>query len=113
MDIAKLLEMLRNPAALQAQALALQQKMKAIRVTGQSGGGMVCLTLTGDMEMVECTIAPEAVAMNDPKLLQDLILAAYHDASQGIKETIQKEMTGSLGDFGGFPFGGFPGLDRD
>ncbi len=109
MDLNTLFDMLKNPQALKAQAEEMQKKMNAIRATGSAGGGMVKITLTGAMEMVECIVSPELAEFKDIGLLQDLIRAAHHDATEKIKDAIRYEFAGSLTGAGpGFPFGGFP-----
>lgn len=110
MDLSNIFDMLKKPQALKAQAEEMQKKMNAIRATGQAGGGMVKITLSGNMEMLECEISPELSEFKDIPLLQDLIRAAHHNAAEKIKEEIQNEFAGSLGGFGsGMPFGNLPG----
>jgi len=106
MDLNSLFDMLKNPQALKAQAEEMQKKMSAVRATGSAGGGMVKITLTGAMDMVECIISPELAEFKDIGLLQDLIRAAHHDAAEKVKEAIRSEFAGSLTGAGqGFPFG--------
>lgn len=98
MDLSDIMNMIKNPQAIQARANELRQRTAAIRATGQSGGGMVKITLSGDMEMLGCEIAPEVVDPSDPEILGDLIRAAHHDAADKVKEAIQRELTASMGD---------------
>lgn len=113
MEISDLLNALKNPQAIQAKANELRQKTAAIRATGQSGGGMVKVTLSGEMEMIECAIAPEVIDPADSKMLEDLIRAAHHDAAERIQEAIRQQLSESMGGappgmFGsGGPLGGF------
>ncbi len=112
MDISNIFDMLKNPQALRAQAEEMQQKMSSIRATGQAGGGMVKITLSGNMELLECVISPELADFKDIPLVQDLIKAAHHNASEKVKEALQNEVTGSLGGLGSGlsgmpPFGDF------
>ncbi|HWR12523.1 MAG TPA: YbaB/EbfC family nucleoid-associated protein [Rectinemataceae bacterium] len=113
MEISDLMNMLKNPQAIQAKANELKQKTAAIRATGQSGGGMVKVTLSGEMEMLECSIAPEAIDPSDPKMIEDLIRAAHHDAAERVQEAIRSQMSEMMGGMpagmfgGGNPFGGF------
>ena len=110
MDLSNIFDMLKNPQALKMQAEEMQKKMNAIQATGQAGGGMVKITLSGNMELLECLISPELSDLKDIPLLQDLIRAAHHNATEKIREAIQKEFAGSLGEFStSIPFGNFPG----
>ncbi len=79
--------------ALSAQADAAQQV-----VEGTAGGGVVRVTMTGQGEVTSVTLAPEVVDPGDIDMLQDLIVAALHDA--GLKVTdLQREAMGALGGF--------------
>jgi len=110
MDLSNILDMLKNPQALRAQAEEMQKKVSTIQATGQAGGGMVKITLSGYMELLECVISPELAEFKDIPLLQDLIRAAHHNAAEKVKEALQNEFAGSLGGLGpGMPFGNFPG----
>ena len=52
MNIADIMEMLRNPQAMQARVDELREKTESIKATGSSGGGMVRVSLNGGMEML-------------------------------------------------------------
>ncbi len=114
MELSDLMNMLKNPQAIQAKANELKQRTAALRATGQSGGGMVKVTLSGEMEMLECSIAPEVVDPADPGMIADLVRAAHHDAAERIQEAIRLQLTEAMGGMslpggmfgGGSPFGG-------
>lgn len=83
--------------AFSAQAQAAQQV-----VEGSAGGGVVIVNMTGNGEVTAVTLAPEVVDPDDIEMLQDLIVAALHDA--GVKVTdLQRQALGALGglDLGG------------
>ena len=67
--------------ALQEQLSQLQNQMQKTEVTGTAGNGLVTLTLTGEHELKSVIIKPECVDPEDVEGLQDLIKAAYADAS--------------------------------
>ena len=81
MNFADLMEMLRNPQAMQARIEQLRAKTTRIQETGSAGGGMVRITLNGALDMLSCEIAPEVVDPKEIGLLQDLVRAAYNDAT--------------------------------
>ena len=66
----------------------MQENLKNITATGSSGGGLVKVTLNGKFEMVDIQIDPIAVDPRDVKMLQDLIIAATHQATDNIQEKI-------------------------
>jgi nucleoid-associated protein EbfC len=94
-DIGGLLESAQQ--AFSAQADAARQT-----VEGSAGGGVVTVTMTGSGEVTAVRIAPEVVDPSDVEMLQDLVVAALHDA--GLKVTdLQRQALGALGglDIGG------------
>jgi DNA-binding YbaB/EbfC family protein len=112
MELTDLFNMLKNPQAIQAKADELRRKTAAIRATGQSGGGMVKVTLSGEMEMLECHISSDIVDPSDPGMIGDLIRAAHHDAAEKIQLAIRQQLSESMGDIPlppgmGNPFGTF------
>lgn len=64
----------------------LSQKLEQLEVTGQSGSGLVEITLNGANEMKKIRIKPECVDPEDIEGLETLIKAAYNDACEKIKE---------------------------
>lgn len=87
------MDMLKNLQNLQSQFGDMQEKMKNISVTGTSGGDMVRITLNGQMNVTDIHIAPEVVDPDDVKMIEDLILAAFTDASAKLKEKMQEEVS--------------------
>jgi hypothetical protein len=82
---------------MQAQAAAAEQIIE-----GQAGGGVVKVTVTGGLEFKAVHIDPEAVDPDDDAMLEDLVLAAIHDAVAKVNELSQQAMGGlDLGGLGG------------
>lgn len=102
MDINEVMKLMKDPQALQKQALEAQARMASISVVGSSGGGIVKITLNGAMEMLAVEIAPEAIDPDDPGMLQDLIKAAHNDAAFKAREAVQADVAKSLGAMQGF-----------
>jgi len=102
MDLSEMMKMLKDPQALQRQALEAQARMAAISAVGSAGGGMVRITMSGTMELLRIEIAPEAIDPSDPGMLQDLVKAAHNDASQRVKEALQADVARSMGGLPGF-----------
>jgi nucleoid-associated protein EbfC len=104
-DLGGLLESAQQ--AFSAQAQAAQQV-----VEGSAGGGVVTVEMTGNGEVRSVTLAPEVVDPDDIDMLQDLIVAALHDAGHKVTE-LQRQALGALGglDIGGLGemFGGLGG----
>lgn len=84
---------------LMKQAQAMQQKLQEaqtnLRAEGTSGGECVKITVNGAKEVVSVSIAKDVVDPEDVSMLEDLILAAYKDASAKADEAMSK-VTGGL-----------------
>jgi DNA-binding YbaB/EbfC family protein len=91
-------------AKMQEQLLAAQQQAADTEVEGVAGGGVVKVRVTGAMEFLSVEIDPSAVDPNDVEMLQDLVLAALHDATARVQEL----QSGSM-DLGGIDLGGLLG----
>lgn len=102
MDLNDVMKMLKDPQALQKQAMEAQARMAAISAVGSAGGGMVKVTLSGTMELLNIEISPEAIDPSDPGMLRDLIKAAHNDASYRVKEALQSDVARAMGSMPGF-----------
>ena len=94
-----LLGMMSKAKEMQAKLQSLQEEVAAIEVTGQSGGGLVQVTLTGKTEMRALKIDPSLFKEDDVEVLEDLILAAHNDAKVKIEAAMQektKDLTAGL-----------------
>ncbi|HEX9994737.1 MAG TPA: YbaB/EbfC family nucleoid-associated protein [Acidimicrobiales bacterium] len=99
--------LMRQAQAMQEQLVAAQARAAETEVEGQAGGGVVRVRVTGGMEFRSVTIDPQAVDPDDVELLQDLVLAALHDAMAKVGELQQGAMGGL--DLGGLDLGGLLG----
>jgi nucleoid-associated protein EbfC len=91
------MDILKNVQQLQSRMNEAQSKLKDITVEGSAGGDMVRIELTGEFAVTKVTISPEAVDPEDVVMLQDLVLAAFSDATFKVRERIQQEMSSVTG----------------
>jgi len=106
MDMNKMLQQVQQ---LQAQMAQAQEELKNETVEASAGGGMVTVKATGDLQITEINIAPEAIDPDDPEMLSDMVLAAVNEALRSAQALAQSKLGGmaGLGDLGGM---GLPGL---
>ena len=76
---------------MQANMQKAQAEIALMEVTGESGGGMVRITITGKHEVKRVQIEPGA-AGEDRELLEDLVAAAMNDAVQKAEAATQAKM---------------------
>ncbi|MGM0673793.1 MAG: YbaB/EbfC family nucleoid-associated protein [Spirochaetota bacterium] len=91
------MDMLKNFQNIQSKLGEAQEKLKEIRVTGTAGGDMVRVEMTGEFQVTSVEISSEAVDPNDIEMLQDLMLAAFTNATSNVKEKIREEMSSMTG----------------
>ncbi len=72
----------------------LQREMSEMRVEGGSGGGMVTVVMDGHKNLLSLTLDPEVVNKDDIGMLQDLILAAVHDAAAKVDRDLSQKLGG-------------------
>lgn len=85
---------------LQQQLAAAQARLAEAEVTGTAGGGLVTVTVSGSGEFKSVRIDPRAVDPEDVEALEDLVLAAIHNASESVRKLTEETMgplTGGLG----------------
>ena len=91
------MDLLKNFQNIQSKMGEMQERMKDLVVTGTSGGDMVRIDINGQMDVTKVSISPEAVDPNDIGMLEDLIFAAFSDASEKMKDKLKDEMSGMTG----------------
>jgi nucleoid-associated protein EbfC len=100
-------QILKQAQQMQAEMAKAQEQLKNEIVEASAGGGMVKVTMTGDMQLREIKIDPAAVDPEDVELLQDMVTAAVNEAMRSAQELASNRMGGIAGLGGG---GGLPGL---
>jgi DNA-binding YbaB/EbfC family protein len=83
--------MMKQAMALQANMKKAQDEIAAMEVTGESGGGMVKVTMNGKHEVKRVQIEPQVVS-EDREMLEDLIAAAINDAVNKVDQQTQTRM---------------------
>ncbi len=88
-----------NKMMQQAQAMQnkVQAELDALRVEGSAGGGLVRIEMSGTKEVLSVKVDPSAVDSADLETLQDLLLAAFRDASRQVDEAVRKKTSSMLG----------------
>jgi hypothetical protein len=98
MNIAKLMQ---QAQAAQAQ---MQKALEQLEVEGSAGGGLVKVRLSGLKELRGITIDPQATTGDAAGMLEDLVMAAWEEASRLLEQRSQGLLQGM-----GMP-SGFPGM---
>ncbi|CCB88446.1 UPF0133 protein pc0477 [Simkania negevensis Z] len=89
----------------QEQMSKMQEEMEKMEVTGSAGNGLVEVTLTGDNKLKKLKIKPECVDPDDIEGLEDLITAAFNEASGKLQENSPGSSLLDSFPLGNLPFG--------
>jgi nucleoid-associated protein EbfC len=100
-------QMMKQVQQMQAEVMKAQEALKDEVVEASAGGGMVTVKISGDLELKELRIDPDAVDPEDVELLQDMVLAATNEAIRSAQELASSKLGQATGGLGGL---GLPGL---
>ena len=78
---------------MQRQLEQAQEQLASMEVTGEAGGGMVKVVMTGRHDVRRVEIDP-ALMGDDREMLEDLLAAAVNDAVRKVESTTQEKMSG-------------------
>ena len=100
--------MMRQVQQMQAEMQKAQEELKNETVEASAGGGMVTAKVSGDLELLDLKIDPDAVDPEDVELLQDMVQAAVNEALRSAQELAASKLGAATGGLGGGL--GLPGL---
>ena len=87
-----LMGMMKQVGEMQARMQQMQEELAALEVEGQSGGGLVKVTLSGKGDMKKVRIDPSLAKSDEIEILEDLIVAAAQDAKGRVDAQLQAKM---------------------
>ena len=79
-------KLMKQAQKMQAQLMKAQEDLNKKDVEGTAGGGMVKVVLNGAQELQSISLNPEVVDPDDVEMLEDLIIAAFNNAQEKVKE---------------------------
>jgi nucleoid-associated protein EbfC len=91
--------MMKQVGQMQARLKEMQDELQRAEIEGQSGGGLVHVTVDGRGELKKVRIDPSLMKPDEVEILEDLIVAAATDAKSkvdGIMQSKMAEITGGL-----------------
>jgi len=89
-------KMIKKAQEMQSQMEKAQAELNSIEIEGQSGGGMVTVTVNGHKELVSLNIDPE-ILNEDKEMIEDLILAAVNQGLQNAGKVAEEKMNSITG----------------
>ena len=84
--------LMKQAQQMQEKMAKAQEELASIEVEGESGAGMVKVTMTCKHDVRRVKI--DASVMDDKDMLEDLVAAALNDAVRKVEATSQAKMSG-------------------
>jgi DNA-binding YbaB/EbfC family protein len=86
-------QLMKQAQQIQADMQKAQEEMAKLTVVGESGAGMVKITMTCKHEVRSLEIDDSLVG-DDKEMLEDLVIAAFNDAVRRVEKTVQEKFSG-------------------
>jgi hypothetical protein len=90
--------LMKQAQKLQADMQKAQEELARMEVTGQAGGGMVSVVMTGRHDVKRVSIDP-SLMKDDKEMLEDLVAAAVNDAVRQLEQKSTERMSGLTSGF--------------
>ena len=84
--------MMKKVQKMQSEMKKMQDELKRKTVDVTAGGGAVKVVMNGEKQVQSLTIDPAAVDPDDVEMLQDLLSAAFNEATKKVDEMMAAEM---------------------
>ncbi|PSW18793.1 nucleoid-associated protein, YbaB/EbfC family [Photobacterium sanctipauli] len=88
--------MMKQAQQMQERMQQMQEEIANMEVTGESGAGLVKVTITGSHSVRRVEL-DDSLMEDDKDMLEDLIAAAFNDAARRIEEAQKEKMAGVTG----------------
>jgi DNA-binding YbaB/EbfC family protein len=92
-------QLMKQAQMMQENMRRMQEQLATLEVEGQSGAGMVKVVMTCKHDVKRVTIDPSLVG-DDREMLEDLVAAAFNDASRRVEALIAEKMGGMTAGLG-------------
>ncbi len=92
-------QLMKQAQQMQADMQKAQEEMASLTVTGESGAGMVRITLTCKYQ-VKALVIDDALIGEDKEMLEDVVIAAFNDAVRKVESTMQEKYAGMTSGMG-------------
>jgi nucleoid-associated protein EbfC len=84
-------QLMKQAQAMQENMRRMQDQLATLEVEGQSGAGLVKVTMTCKHDVKRISIDPTLVG-DDKEMLEDLVAAAFNDAARRVEQTVSEKM---------------------
>ncbi len=92
-------QLMKQAQQMQANMKKAQEEMASLLVTGESGAGMVKITMSCQHQ-VQAVEIDDSLIGDDKEMLEDLVTAAFNDALRKVEKTVQEKFSGMTAGMG-------------
>ena len=92
-------QLMKQAQEMQANMKKAQEEMARLTVTGESGAGLVRITMTCQHQVQSLQIDDSLVG-DDKEMLEDLVTAAFNDALRKVESTVKEKYAGMAAGMG-------------
>lgn len=92
-------QLMKQAQQMQADMQKAQEEMASMAVTGESGAGMVRITMSCKHQVHALQI-DDTLLGDDKDMLEDLVVAAFNDALRKVEKTVQEKFSGMTAGMG-------------
>jgi DNA-binding YbaB/EbfC family protein len=89
-------QLMKQAQQMQANLEKAQEELAQLEISGEAGGGMVKVLMTGKHQVKQVSIEPALIG-EDKDMLEDLIAAAFNDAAARVDRMVKEKMSGLAG----------------
>jgi nucleoid-associated protein EbfC len=93
-----LADIMKQVSSMQSRMGDMQAKLESLVIKGQSGGGLVQITMNGKATLQSVSIDPSLMKADEREILEDLLVAAHADAKSKVEAAAAEEMKSVTGD---------------
>ena len=91
--------LLKQAQEMQARMSKIQEELAQKTVEGSSGGGMVQVTVSGQLAVTAIKIDVSVINPEEKEMLEDLVMAAVNDGMRKARDMVSNEMSKVTGGF--------------
>ncbi|PCS22248.1 YbaB/EbfC family nucleoid-associated protein [Candidatus Enterovibrio escicola] len=88
--------LMKQAQQMQERMQKIQEEIANLRIIGESGAGLVKVTITGNHNVYNVEI-DDSLMGDDKEMLEDLVAAAFNDATRRIEEKQKEKMVSATG----------------
>ena len=85
--------LLKQAQEMQSRMAKIQEELAQKTVDGSAGGGMVQVTVNGQLALTAIKIDPTVINSEEKEMLEDLVMAAINDGMRKARDMASSEMS--------------------